>query len=143
MLAKHPLVIITIIGFCCVLLGSVTWASLAVTGLILLAVGFTGGIMKLLSTRGNPKVVAMALNFFLPGLGFVYCERIVFYVTGAILFIGIHGPPLSQFTIPSIIATVITNLSALDLHNVVLSLLLNSVWAVLAYFFAAKFKPPH
>ncbi|MCK4482300.1 hypothetical protein KAU55_03675 [Candidatus Bathyarchaeota archaeon] len=108
------------------------------TGIVLLVVSFSGGTMKLLSTKINPNI-AMALNFFLPGLGFVYCRRVYFYLIGAILFVATMGP-LSWFTIPNIIGTAITNLSALSLQKVILALLLNSLLGVLAYFAAEYVK---
>lgn len=115
------------------------WHGLAVAGLVLSAVGIWVGIMQLLYLELNP-LVAMGLNFFLPGLGFMHCRRWYFYLIGVVLFLASLGSPFSSFTIPWIIGAAITPryLSVLTPQKVILVLCLNSLLAVLAYF-AAKY----
>ena len=136
---KYLAVFIFLVGVLVYSLGTVvSWHGLAVAGLVLSSFGIVVGIGWVLSLELNP-LVAMGLNFFVPGLGFVHCRRWYFYLVGAVLFIASLTPQFPFLTIPGIVATVITSrISALTLQTVVLALCLNSLLAVLAYF-AAKY----
>lgn len=135
---KYLAVFIFLVGVPVYSLGAVvSWHGLAVAGLVLSSFGIFVGIGRVLSLELNP-LVAMGLNFFVPGLGFVHCRRWYFYLVGAVLFIASLSPQFPFLTIPGIVATAIANLSALTLQTVFLALCLNSLLAVLAYF-AAKY----
>lgn len=81
----------------------------------------------------NPKI-AVALNFLLPGLGFIYCQKSYLILGGLVLSFAFVTPQLSRFTVPSIIIIAITNLSTLTLQQVFLGIFLSSLFAILGYF---------
>lgn len=131
-------IFILLVGVLLYVLGGVTsWPSLAIAGQIIVAFGVYIGLVQVLHIKLNPKV-AMALNFFWPGLGFAYCRRWYFYLGGAVLFFATMFPEFSWFIILGIIEKAITKSSALTRDMVISALFLDSLLAVSAYF-AAKY----
>jgi hypothetical protein len=115
------------------------WVVSPVWGISLIALGFFTTILEILVTELNPKI-AMAMNFFLPGLGFIHCQKRCLILGGLVLCLAFMTPQLSGFTVPSIIITAITKLSTLTLQQVFLGIFSSSLFAVLGYFSAKRAK---
>ena len=134
-ISKYLGIFILLVGVLLYKLGNIASShGLAVTGLLLSSLGFFVAIVEVLQMKLNHPEVAMVLNFFIPGLGFMYSRRWYFSLGGAVLFMASLHPQFPLFPILKIIAIAITNPSVLTLTEIILALCWGSLLAALAYF---------
>jgi len=77
--------------------------------------------------------IAAILNFFLPGVGFVYCGTKLLAIVGGLLFIASLNLQFSVFTVANVIGTTMTMFERLTVQRFVSAFGIAFLLAILGY----------